>query len=216
MKPKDEAHINELLQQYKVRRIGRFEAGLMNILRGRYEIPENSFTALNKVTSEAVMYLEEGEADDNGSYFIALHEMGHAALEHNKVKGSLTMAQKVEQEIAAWEWALANAKSRPTDSTLLMIMDAVSTYTDHLAEIESPQRVEEGVKARMEISAMTGFTETEEDARTNWAKMSEGFQDFTLGMHRYVMKLDPEKRALLVNRLMGGMRQAKEAMKLAA
>lgn len=197
MKPKDEAHINELLQQYKVRRIGNFEASILSIVTGHLSLLSSSFAGKEE-GGETVLYLAPDEADDNGTYFIALHEIGHVALNHHEADKPQEV--KVEHEIAAWEWALANAKARPSDSTLLLMQEAVGTYTDRLAYLLSPEREKEGVKAIVYLQGVAGMEETEEGALASWKKLDENRQDFTLAFYNATLAATPELQASAAER----------------
>jgi hypothetical protein len=89
----------------------------------------NSFSAENAKTGERVMWIDTDESDDPLIlYFVGLHEIGHQALGHRNAIEDL--ATVVENEIAAWEWALEHSMQEPTDEVYLMIIDALSTYTD--------------------------------------------------------------------------------------
>lgn len=83
---------------------------------------------------------EFGEDDHEPEYFCALHEIGHALLGHaSPEKGKpedRPMAEQVEQEIEAWEWALSHAQYFPNDAAICEMLNALGTYTDELANQE--------------------------------------------------------------------------------
>jgi len=57
-------------------------------------------------------------------YFGMLHEIAH--LIHPPAKS--TDVNKIDAEIAAWEWAFQNAKHFPSEATICDILDALFTY----------------------------------------------------------------------------------------
>jgi len=61
------------------------------------------------------------------AYFIALHEMGHSVLGHHKNKDP---RRDFQQEVEAWEWAVAHAYRFPDEESCEYIFDALSTYAD--------------------------------------------------------------------------------------
>lgn len=55
------------------------------------------------------------------SYYVALHEVGHVVSPGQRVT-------RLEQEVDAWRWALANALVRPTPGVWAMIASSLGHY----------------------------------------------------------------------------------------
>ncbi len=135
------AHIEYLARSNNMRRLDDREAQFHRILesmeRGSFApmVYCNSFSARNRQSGEMIFYIDPDEHDGEPTlqYFIALHEIGHQVLGHaNSEQG---IEQVVENEIAAWEWALEHSLIDATDDVYLMMMDSVGTYTDNLYQV---------------------------------------------------------------------------------
>jgi len=93
-----------------------------------------SFSVVNESHTNKALYLDNEDASsEEDAYFIALHELGHTILKHQR-----NGRDPIENEIEAWEWALAHAQRWPNDEAICNMMDALATYTDTAESRERP------------------------------------------------------------------------------
>ena len=67
------------------------------------------------------------------SYLVALHELGHIAVKPEPVL-------RLDQEVAAWEWALANTLDEPTLATWRSILRCLESYEERAERWSSMKR----------------------------------------------------------------------------
>src|SRR6266478_1245117 len=131
MNDNDKQHIEAICRRHDIRIFSEREAIVFRVLNDPdYVSYSVSFSASNPVTGEKALYVDEEECETEAeSYYVGLHEIGHQVLGHI---GGGTPEQHVEREIEAWEWAIAHAQYPPNDAVIIMIINALSTYTDML------------------------------------------------------------------------------------
>jgi len=145
MNENDKQHIEAICLRHDIRRLNFMEATLFRMAEARQNgtwhrvvnglIYATSFGGVcgkDLGSLKRYLYIDEDEADTaEQEYFIHLHEIAHLILGHPD--SGRDMEAHVKIEIEAWEWALSHAQYEPGDDTLIMIQNALATYTDALA-----------------------------------------------------------------------------------
>jgi|SRR5215469_6480689 len=131
MSASDKEHIEWIAGRHDVRFFDRMAAMAVMANAGQMEMLSSmvSFSAMGASGKQA-LYLDPDETKSaDEAYFVALHELGHSVLGHHGKTS--TPETEIAAEIEAWEWALNHAQHQPEDDTLVLMQDALATYTDN-------------------------------------------------------------------------------------
>lgn len=135
MSEDDQAHVEWIARRHDIQFLDRTAAMMVASQTNHDELlyVTNSFTVRNG-HGNIGLYLDESDGDSpEMAYFVALHELGHSILGHHNAEDN-----DVDNEIAAWEWALSHANHEPSDETLIGIQEALATYTDGAEGVARP------------------------------------------------------------------------------
>lgn len=134
MNEQQQAHIDLLCTRHNIHQLTFLQAGLLSIkIRNlRFLAAPNSFSTQGGDSGGKFVFINPDDAEsDQEEYFAGLHEIGHLMHKHRNGENGITFNQVIQNEIEAWEWAVAHANEFPADDTVCFIIDNLSTYTDH-------------------------------------------------------------------------------------
>lgn len=135
----DKQHIDAICRRHNLKRFTLEDA--------EKTLDAGELTYCDQSYSSQWVNSETGETKDRGffvdecdnpeeEYFTSLHEIAHLMQKHNNENPQ----QAVENELEAWQWAFSHAQYFPKhESTILAMLDSLTTYTDNAERLNRPQ-----------------------------------------------------------------------------
>lgn len=147
----DKGHVETIARRHGIILLNKLQAQLFAMTvapdsRTAMSLMGASFSTRSgdEQTDVRLTHIDPNNYDSSeAGYFTALHELGHQILKH----GQEEPEKIIQNEIEAWEWAVAHANRFPSDDTICFMLDNLSTYTDpnHTFNAETRRATEEWI-----------------------------------------------------------------------